>query len=184
MNLEAQVETLKTAIRDVPDFPKPGIVFKDITTLLQDAVLFRRTVDLLVVLAGDRPVDRIVAIESRGFLLGGALAHRLGAGLVLVRKPGKLPWKTVSASYELEYGTDSVEMHEDALAAGIWAATQTGSLFLSLWCFFLVQALFVAIPVNMNRKTAPGSSQRDPEDRFQHAHRVAESALRRLSSLR
>ena len=71
-----------------------------------------------------------------------------------------------------------------ALAAGIWAATQTGSLFLSLWCFFLVQALFVAIPVNMNRKTAPGSSQRDPEDRFQHAHRVAESALRRLSSLR
>ena len=118
MNLEAQIETLKTAIRDVPDFPKPGIVFKDITTLLQDAVLFRRTVDLLVVLAGDRPVDRIVAIESRGFLLGGALAHRLGAGLVLVRKPGKLPWKTVSASYELEYGTDSVEMHEDALTAG------------------------------------------------------------------
>ena len=118
MNLESQVETLKTAIRDVPDFPKPGIVFKDITTLLQDAVLFRRSVDLLVALAGDRPVDRIVAIESRGFLLGGALAHRLGAGLVLVRKPGKLPWKTVSASYELEYGTDSVEMHEDALTAG------------------------------------------------------------------
>jgi adenine phosphoribosyltransferase len=118
MNLEAQVETLKSAIRDVPDFPRPGIVFKDITTLLQDAVLFRRAVDLLVVLAGDRPVDRIVAIESRGFLLGGALAHRLGAGLVLVRKPGKLPWKTVSASYELEYGTDSVEMHEDALGAG------------------------------------------------------------------
>ncbi|MCG6924300.1 MAG: adenine phosphoribosyltransferase [Acidobacteria bacterium] len=118
MNLEAQVETLKSAIRDVPDFPRPGIVFKDITTLLQDPVLFRRTVDLLVVLAGDRPVDRIVAIESRGFLLGGALAHRLGAGLVLVRKPGKLPWKTVSASYELEYGEDSVEMHEDALGAG------------------------------------------------------------------
>jgi len=118
MNLESQVDTLKTAIRDVPDFPKPGIVFKDITTLLQDAVLFRRSVDLLVALAGDRPVDRIVAIESRGFLLGGALAHRLGAGLVLVRKPGKLPWRTVAASYELEYGTDSVEMHEDALTAG------------------------------------------------------------------
>jgi adenine phosphoribosyltransferase len=118
MNLESQIETLKTAIRDVPDFPKPGIVFKDITTLLQDAVLFRRSVDLLVALAGDRPVDRIVAIESRGFLLGGALALRLGAGLVLVRKPGKLPWKTVSASYELEYGTDSVEMHQDALTAG------------------------------------------------------------------
>jgi len=118
MNLESQVETLKNAIRDVPDFPKPGIVFKDITTLLQDPVLFRRTIDLLVVLSGDRPVDRIVAIESRGFLLGGALAHRLGAGLVLVRKPGKLPWKTVSARYELEYGTDSVEMHEDAVSAG------------------------------------------------------------------
>ena len=118
MNLESQIETLKSAIRDVPDFPKPGIVFKDITTLLQDPVLLRRTIDLLVVLAGDRPVDKIVAIESRGFLLGGALAHRLGAGLVLVRKPGKLPWKTVSASYELEYGTDSVEMHEDAVGAG------------------------------------------------------------------
>ena len=118
MNLESQIETLKNTIRDVPDFPKPGIVFKDITTLLQDPGLFRRTIDLLVVLAGDRPVDKVVAIESRGFLLGGALAHRLGAGLVLVRKPGKLPWKTVSASYELEYGEDSVEMHEDALGAG------------------------------------------------------------------
>ncbi len=118
MNLESQIESLKAAIRDVPDFPKPGIVFKDITTLLQDAVLFRRTIDLLVAVAGDRPVDRVVAIESRGFLLGGAVAHRLGAGLVLVRKPGKLPWKTVTASYELEYGTDSVEMHEDALSAG------------------------------------------------------------------
>jgi adenine phosphoribosyltransferase len=118
MNLESQIESLKAAIRDVPDFPKPGIVFKDITTLLQDPVLFRRTIDLLVAVAGDRPVDRVVAIESRGFLLGGALAHRLGAGLVLVRKPGKLPWKTVTASYELEYGTDSVEMHEDALARG------------------------------------------------------------------
>jgi adenine phosphoribosyltransferase len=118
MNLESQIETLKNAIRDVPDFPKPGIVFKDITTLLQDPGLFRRTIDLLVVLAGDRPVDKVVAIESRGFLLGGALAHRLGAGLVLVRKPGKLPWKTVSASYDLEYGSDSVEMHEDAVGAG------------------------------------------------------------------
>jgi adenine phosphoribosyltransferase len=117
MNVDSQIATLKAAIRDVPDFPKPGIVFKDITTLLQDPVLFRRTIDLLVALAGDREVDKVVAIESRGFLFGGALAHRLGTGLVLVRKPGKLPWKTVSASYELEYGTDSVEMHEDALAA-------------------------------------------------------------------
>jgi adenine phosphoribosyltransferase len=118
MTLDAEVETLRGAIRDVPDFPKPGIIFKDITTLLQDGALFRKTVDRLVQLVGDRPVDKIVAIESRGFVLGGALAPRLGAGLVLVRKPGKLPWKTLSASYELEYGTDSVEMHADALRHG------------------------------------------------------------------
>ena len=118
MNIEAQIDTLKAAIRDVPDFPKEGVVFKDITTLWRDAALFQRSIDLLVALVGDRPVDRIVAIESRGFLLGGALAPRLDAGLVVVRKPGKLPSKTVSASYELEYGTDSVEMHEDALAPG------------------------------------------------------------------
>lgn len=118
MNIEVQVEALKAAIRDVPDFPKPGVVFKDITTLLQDPVLFRRSIDLLVAACGDRTVDKVVAIESRGFLFGGAVAHRLGAGLVPVRKPGKLPWKTVEASYELEYGTDNVEMHEDALTAG------------------------------------------------------------------
>jgi adenine phosphoribosyltransferase len=118
MNLDAQIETLKAAIRDVPDFPKAGILFKDITTLLQDPVLFRRSIDLLVVACGDRPIDKVVAIESRGFLFGGAIAHRLGAGLVPVRKPGKLPWKTIQASYELEYGTDSVEMHADALADG------------------------------------------------------------------
>jgi adenine phosphoribosyltransferase len=118
MELDTQVAALKAAIRDVPDFPKPGIVFKDITTLLVDPVLLRRTVDLLVVLAGDLPVDKVLAIESRGFILGGALAPRLGAGLVPVRKPGKLPWKTVRATYELEYGTDSMEMHEDGLAVG------------------------------------------------------------------
>jgi len=118
MNVETQVESLKAAIRDVPDFPKPGIVFKDITTLLRDPILLRRALDLLVVMCGDRPVDKVVAIESRGFILGGALAHRLGAGFVPVRKPGKLPGKAVKATYELEYGTDSLEMHEDALARG------------------------------------------------------------------
>ncbi len=118
MNIEAQVEALKAAIRDVPDFPKPGVVFKDITTLLRDPVLFRRSIDLLVAACGDRPVDKVVAIESRGFLFGGAVAHQLGAGFVPVRKPGKLPCKTVEASYELEYGTDTVEMHEDALTVG------------------------------------------------------------------
>ena len=115
MNTHAQVEALRSSIRDVPDFPKPGIVFKDITTLLREPVLFRRALDLMTVLCGDRPVDKVVAIESRGFILGGALADRLGAGFVPVRKPGKLPWKSRSASYELEYGTDTLEMHEDAV---------------------------------------------------------------------
>ena len=91
MTTQEQVEALKAAIRDVPDFPKPGIVFKDITTLLRDATHFRRALDLMTVLCGDLPVDKVVAIESRGFILGGALADRLGAGFVPVRKPGKLP---------------------------------------------------------------------------------------------
>jgi adenine phosphoribosyltransferase len=115
MNIEAQIGTLKSAIRDVPDFPKPGIVFKDITTLLRDPLLFRRCLDLLAVLCGDLPVDKVVAIESRGFILGGALADRLGAGFVPVRKPGKLPWKSRKATYELEYGQDALEIHEDAV---------------------------------------------------------------------
>lgn len=115
MNIDEQIAALRTAIRDVPDFPKPGIVFKDITTLLRDPLPFRRALDLMTVLCADLPVDKVVAIESRGFILGGALADRLGAGFVPVRKPGKLPWKSRSARYELEYGTDSVEMHEDAV---------------------------------------------------------------------
>ncbi len=118
MHLDAQVAELRAAIRDVPDFPKPGIVFKDITTLLRDETLFRRSLDLMSVLCGDLAIDKVVAIESRGFILGGALALRLGAGFVPVRKPGKLPWKARRASYELEYGSDSLEIHEDALAGG------------------------------------------------------------------
>jgi len=115
MDIDAQVTRLKAAIRDVPNFPKPGIIFKDITTLLQEPVLLRRALDLMTVMCGDLPVDKVVAIESRGFILGGALADRLGAGFVPVRKPGKLPWKSRSATYELEYGTDTLEMHEDAV---------------------------------------------------------------------
>ena len=118
MDIQAHIGSLKSAIRDVPDFPKKGIVFKDITTLLKEPVLFRRTVDLLAVLAGNRRVDKVVAIESRGFILGGVLASRLGAGFVPVRKPGKLPAPTLKASYELEYGTDTLEIHEDALVRG------------------------------------------------------------------
>jgi adenine phosphoribosyltransferase len=118
MNLEAHTGALRAAIRDVPDFPKPGIVFKDITPLLGDAPLFRVSLDLLSVLCGDLRPDKVVAIESRGFILGGALALRLGAGFVPVRKPGKLPWKARRASYALEYGTDTLEIHDDALASG------------------------------------------------------------------
>jgi len=118
MDIEQQVADLRAAIRDVPDFPKPGIVFKDITTLLRDEALFRRSLDLMSVMCGDLAVDKVVAIESRGFILGGALALRLGAGFVPVRKPGKLPWKSRRASYELEYGSDSLEIHEDALVKG------------------------------------------------------------------
>jgi adenine phosphoribosyltransferase len=116
MNLDAHIQALKAAIRDVPDFPKPGILFKDITTLLQDPVLLRRSIDMLAVVCGDLRVDKVVAIESRGFILGGALAYHLGVGFVPVRKPGKLPWRVRKASYALEYGTDTLEMHEDAVS--------------------------------------------------------------------
>ncbi len=118
MDWNASVEELKRAIRDVPDFPKAGIVFKDITTLLGDARLFRRAADLLVAQCGHLRVDKVVAIESRGFILGGLLADRLGAAFVPVRKPGKLPWRTLRAEYALEYGTDALEIHADAVKAG------------------------------------------------------------------
>jgi adenine phosphoribosyltransferase len=118
MTLEAGAEDLKRLIRDVPDFPKPGILFKDITTLLRDRDGFRRALDLFTVLCGDRPLDIVMGIESRGFIIGSALADRLGVGFVPVRKPGKLPAKTVSCSYDLEYGTDCLEAHEDALDEG------------------------------------------------------------------
>lgn len=118
MNFEEDIESLKSAIRDVPDFPKPGILFKDITTLLKDRARFRRAMDLFVVLAGGRPIDKVAAVESRGFILGSSLADRLGVGFVPIRKPGKLPARTVRCTYELEYGSDSVEVHEDAFSAG------------------------------------------------------------------
>ena len=118
MSFEASAESLKSFIRDVPDFPKPGIVFKDITTLLKDPVAFRRSLDLFTVLCGDRPVDAVMAIESRGFILGSALADRLGVGFVPVRKPGKLPARTIQCTNDLEYGTDCLEVHEDAFRKG------------------------------------------------------------------
>ena len=118
MTKEADIDRLKAAIRDVPDFPKKGIVFKDITTLLQDADLFRSAGDLMADLCRTHPADKVVAIESRGFILGGLLADRLGLGFVPVRKPGKLPAQTLKATYALEYGTDSLEIHADALRSG------------------------------------------------------------------
>jgi adenine phosphoribosyltransferase len=113
-----QNEKLKSYIRDVPDFPKPGIVFKDITTLLQNPKAFRETLRVLYDRYRDKGIDVVVAIEARGFIIGGALAHMLGAGFVPVRKVGKLPYKTHKIEYELEYGTDSVEIHVDAIRKG------------------------------------------------------------------
>jgi len=113
------VEDLKSYIREVPDFPKPGINFFDITTLLKDPLALRMTVDRFTWLFsnGHRP-HKVVGIESRGFMFAPSLAYNLNAGFVPVRKPGKLPAKTVSQSYELEYGTDRLEMHADAVAPG------------------------------------------------------------------
>lgn len=112
------MEDLKKIVRDVPDFPKKGIVFKDITTLLADAKSFHRMVDLLAHRYVGMKIDKVVGVEARGFILGSALAYKLNAGIVLVRKPGKLPYKTIQKSYELEYGTDTLEIHEDAFRSG------------------------------------------------------------------
>jgi adenine phosphoribosyltransferase len=111
-------EALKSKIRHVPDFPKPGILFYDITTLLKDPSGFRSAVEALVHPYREASVDLVVGVESRGFILGAAVADRLGAGFVPVREPGKLPAKTVRASYTLEYGVDSLEIHQDAVGRG------------------------------------------------------------------
>lgn len=105
---------VRKAIRDVPDFPRPGIVFKDITPLLADAELFRRTTRAMAAPYMEAGITHVVAIESRGFLLGAPVAQTLGAGLIPVRKPGKLPATTASVEYALEYGTDRLEIHADA----------------------------------------------------------------------
>jgi adenine phosphoribosyltransferase len=109
---------LQTYIRDIPDFPKEGIIFKDITPLLGDAGAFRKAVDTLTGHFADAGVTKVMGAEARGFIFGGALAYTLGAGFVPARKPGKLPWKTTSHTYELEYGTDSLEVHTDAIEKG------------------------------------------------------------------
>ncbi len=109
---------LAAYIADVPDFPKPGIVFKDITPLLGDPGALSEAAEKLAEPFADADIDVVVGIESRGFIFGAMVAQRLGAGFVPVRKPGKLPGETISASYELEYGTDSIEMHRNAIAPG------------------------------------------------------------------
>ncbi len=109
---------LADAIRTIPDYPKPGILFRDITTLLGDARAFRRAIDELVQPYAGMKIDKIAGMEARGFILGGAVAHQLSAGFVPIRKKGKLPHRTVSIAYELEYGEDTMEMHADALVKG------------------------------------------------------------------
>jgi adenine phosphoribosyltransferase len=112
------MDHLKSKIRHVPDFPKPGILFYDITTLLQDPVGFRDAIDSLSQPFAGKGIDIVVGIESRGFIFGSAVADRLGAGFAPVRKPGKLPSTTVRASYDLEYGSDALEIHDDAVKPG------------------------------------------------------------------
>ncbi len=111
-------ETLLESIRTIPDYPKPGIMFRDITTLLGNPRAFRRAVDELVHPYAGTKVDQIAGIEARGFILGGAVAHQLSAGFVPIRKKGKLPYETVRVAYSLEYGVDEMEMHKDAVSAG------------------------------------------------------------------
>ena len=112
------VEELKNSIRDIPDFPKKGIIFKDITTLLKDGNKFQGAIDCLVERYKGKKIDKVVSIEARGFIFGSAIAYKLGAGLVPVRKKGKLPHETHRVEYELEYGTDSLEIHKDAISPG------------------------------------------------------------------
>ena len=115
MNFE---NDLKAAVRTIPDYPKPGILFRDITTLLADARAFRRSVDELVQPWAGNKIDKVAGIEARGFIIGGAVAHQVSAGFVPIRKKGKLPYKRVTIGYSLEYGMDEMEMHEDAVAKG------------------------------------------------------------------
>lgn len=111
-------KTLLSVLRTIPDYPKPGVQFRDITTLLGDASAFRRAVDELVHPYAGQKIDKVAGIEARGFILGGAMAHQLSAGFVPIRKKGKLPYDTVRVAYSLEYGIDEMEMHRDAVTPG------------------------------------------------------------------
>lgn len=112
------IETLRTAIRDVQDFPKLGILFKDITPVLADPALISLAIDGMIETTGIRQVDKVVGIDARGFIFGALIAQKLNAGFIPIRKKGKLPWKTHGISYDLEYGSSTVEVHQDAIAPG------------------------------------------------------------------
>jgi len=112
------MQELEKLIRSIPDFPKPGILFRDITTLLQNGPQFRRAIDIIAKHYEGKKIDKIVAVESRGFIIASPLAYKFKAGIIPVRKKGKLPYKTVEATYDLEYGTDTLQMHADAFPEG------------------------------------------------------------------
>ena len=112
------MEALKSIIRDIPDFPKEGIVFKDITPLLSDSFAFQTVIDTLKNRYKNKKIDQVVGVEARGFIFASALAYALGSGVVMVRKPGKLPYKTYQKTYSLEYGEDNIEIHQDAFENG------------------------------------------------------------------
>jgi len=112
------MESLKTIIRDIPDFPKPGILFKDITPLLADSASFKSVIDTLKERYADKKIDAVAGIEARGFVFAAAVGYALGAGVVMIRKPGKLPYKTFKQTYSLEYGDDAIEIHQDGFQPG------------------------------------------------------------------
>jgi adenine phosphoribosyltransferase len=116
--MSPRMDDVRARIRDVPDFPKPGIVFKDITPVLTDAALFRKVIDAMAAPWKDARIDKVVGIESRGFIFAAPLAYLLGAGFTIVRKPGKLPWRTIREIYALEYGENALELHVDAVGPG------------------------------------------------------------------
>lgn len=112
------MQSIKSQIRDIPDFPKKGIIFKDITPLLKNGKVFRQAVSVIARRFKDKKVDFVLSVEARGFIFGSAVAYKLGAGIVPVRKKGKLPYKTYSVTYDLEYGQDTLEVHQDAFRRG------------------------------------------------------------------
>ncbi len=116
--LAPRLEQLAKIVRAIPDFPKKGVVFRDITTLLQDAVSYQQVIDFISHRYIARDIDLVLGVEARGFIIGSALAYKLGTGVVIVRKPGKLPYRTQKVTYQLEYGEDTLEIHEDAIRPG------------------------------------------------------------------